>query len=133
MYFLALENCSIYISGSQKFEEGETYYATGARHPPGEHTEKILLAYDLNTGIFKWRYPQSSGRSAAGTMATASGLVFFGDNSESFEAVDGASGKPLWHFNTGQFIHASPMSYAVNGIQFVAIAAGTDVFSFALP
>jgi alcohol dehydrogenase (cytochrome c) len=66
-------------------------------------------------------------------MATSSGLVFFGDNSESFEAVDAKSGKPLWHFHTGQPLHASPMSYAVNGKQYVAIAAGSDVFSFALP
>jgi alcohol dehydrogenase (cytochrome c) len=66
-------------------------------------------------------------------MTTASGLVFFGDNAESFEAVDAKSGKPLWHFNTGQTFHASPMSYAVNGKQYLAIAAGNDVFSFALP
>jgi hypothetical protein len=47
-------------------------------------------------------------------MATASGLVFFGDDSESFEAVDGKTpGEPLWHFNTGQRIRASPMSYAI--------------------
>jgi len=66
-------------------------------------------------------------------MTTRSGLLFFGDNSESFEAVDARSGRPLWHFNTGQPLHASPMSYAVNGRQYVAIASGSDIFSFALP
>ena len=134
LYFLALEASSVYSSGAQKFKEGETYYATGVRHAPGEHGQKILLAYDLDTSALVWRYPQVSGRgSGAGTMTTASGLVFFGDNSESFEAVDAKTGKPLWHFNTGQSIHASPMSYAVNGKQYVAIAAGSDVLSFALP
>jgi alcohol dehydrogenase (cytochrome c) len=133
LYFMALEACSIYSSGSQKFEEGKTYYATGVRHPAGEHGRKILLAYDLDAATFRWRYPQTGGRGSAGTMTTASGLVFFGDNSESFEAVDAKNGKPLWHFNTGQSLHASPMSYAVNGKQYVAIAAGSDVFSFALP
>jgi len=59
--------------------------------------------------------------------------VFFGDDAHSFEAVDAATGKPLWHFNTGQPISASPMSYGVAGKQYVAIAAGSDVFSFALP
>jgi hypothetical protein len=39
----------------------------------------------------------------------------------------------LWHFNTGQAMHASPMTYAVNGIQYVAIAAGSDVFAFTRP
>ncbi|HEY8715870.1 MAG TPA: PQQ-binding-like beta-propeller repeat protein, partial [Candidatus Acidoferrum sp.] len=80
-----------------------------------------------------WTYPQvGNGQSSGGTMATAGGLVFFGDDSQSFEAVDAKTGIPLWHFNTGQDIHASPMSYAVNGNQYVAIAAGSNVFSFAL-
>jgi alcohol dehydrogenase (cytochrome c) len=43
------------------------------------------------------------------------------------------TGKSLWHFNTGQTFHASPMSYAVGGKQYVAIASGDDLFSFALP
>jgi alcohol dehydrogenase (cytochrome c) len=59
--------------------------------------------------------------------------VFFGDAAQSFEAVDARTGKPLWHFNTGQDMHASPMSYAIQGKQYVAIAAGTDVFAFGLP
>ena len=66
-------------------------------------------------------------------MATAGDLVFFGDDAGSFEAVDAHSGKPLWHFNTGQEMSASPMSYAVAGKQYVAIAAGSDIFAFALP
>jgi len=66
-------------------------------------------------------------------MTTAGGLVFFGDDSHSFEAVDAQCGEPLWHFNTGQRIYASPMSYAIADSQYVAIAAGSDVFSFALP
>ena len=66
-------------------------------------------------------------------MTTASGLLFFGDDAGSFEAVDPRTGKPLWNFNTGQEISASPMSYAIAGRQYVAIAAGSDVFSFALP
>jgi alcohol dehydrogenase (cytochrome c) len=59
--------------------------------------------------------------------------VFFGDNAQALEAVDAKTGAPLWHFTTGQPIHASPMTYAVLGKQYVAIAAGTDIFSFALP
>jgi alcohol dehydrogenase (cytochrome c) len=65
-------------------------------------------------------------------MTTAGGLVFFGDDAGEFEAVDARSGKPLWHFNTGQRMHASPMSYAVDGVQYVCIAVGSDLFSFAL-
>jgi alcohol dehydrogenase (cytochrome c) len=60
-------------------------------------------------------------------------LVFFGDDAESVEAADARTGKPLWHFNTGQEFGASPMSYAVQGKQYVVIAAGSNIFSFALP
>ncbi|MGO9437070.1 MAG: PQQ-dependent dehydrogenase, methanol/ethanol family, partial [Terracidiphilus sp.] len=68
-----------------------------------------------------------------GVMSTASGLVAYGDDAQNFVVLDGHSGKPLWHFNVGQSIHASPMSYAIGGKQYLAIAAGSDVFSFAVP
>jgi alcohol dehydrogenase (cytochrome c) len=60
-------------------------------------------------------------------------LVFFADDADSLEAVDGETGRPLWHFNTGQSFVASPMTYAVEGVQYVTICAGSDVFSFSLP
>jgi alcohol dehydrogenase (cytochrome c) len=133
-YFLALEECGIFHRKPEKFSEGREYYATGVKRVPGGPREKILLAYNLDTGVFEWRYPQAGdGGSAAGTMTTAGGLVFFGDDAESFEAVEARTGKPLWHFTTGQRFHASPMSYAVLGKQYVAIASGNDIFSFALP
>jgi alcohol dehydrogenase (cytochrome c) len=104
------------------------------KHIPGEERQRLLLAFDIDHGKFAWRYPQvSHGWSAGGTMTTAGGLVFFGDDSESLEAVDAQSGKPLWHFNTGQSIDASPMTYSVEGSQYVAIAAGSDIISFTLP
>ena len=65
-------------------------------------------------------------------MTTAGGIVFFGDDAQSLEAIDAHTGKPLWHFNTGQDMSSSPMTYAVDGKQYVAIASGSDVFSFAL-
>ena len=48
-------------------------------------------------------------------MSTVTGVVFFADNQGFFEAADATTGKSLWHFNTGQSLHASPMSYAVGG------------------
>ncbi len=134
VYFLALEECQTFFSKPQKFEEGKTFYSTGVKRIPGETSQKILLAYDLDKQSFAWRYPQvGRTHSSGGTMTTAGGLVFFGDDAQSFEAVDAQTGKPLWHFNTGQDFSASPMSYAVQDKQYVAIAAGSDIFSFALP
>jgi alcohol dehydrogenase (cytochrome c) len=134
LYFIALESCDIYAKKPQEFQRGKTYYSTGVRRSQGDHNQKILLAYALESDKPEWRYVQAGeGHSSAGTMTTAAGLVFFGDDTRSFEAVDARTGKPLWHFNTGQNIAASPMSYAVGTKQYVAIAAGGDVFSFALP
>jgi alcohol dehydrogenase (cytochrome c) len=134
LYFLAVEDCGIFSTKPQVFAEGHPYYATGVRHVEGEKKEKILLAYNLGSNHIEWRYPQTGkGDSSGGTMTTASGLVFFGDDAESIEAVDGETGAPLWHFTTGQRMHASPMSYAVQGKQYIAIASGMDIFSFALP
>jgi alcohol dehydrogenase (cytochrome c) len=133
-YFLASENCNLYFKKAEKFQEGHDYYSTGVKRSPGDDRERVLLAYDLESGKPAWRFVQAGGgHSSAGTMTTKGGLVFFGDDAQSFEAVDGRSGAPLWHFNTGQNIHASPMSYAVNGKQYVAVASGSDIFSFALP
>jgi alcohol dehydrogenase (cytochrome c) len=134
MYFLALEMCQNFFSlPTEAFQEGKEYYATGVKRIPGEASQKLLLAYSLYNGSIAWKYPQIGRHSTGGTMTTAGGLVFFGDDAGSFEAVDAKTGKPLWHFNTGQDMSASPMTYAVAGKQYVAIAAGSDVFSFALP
>jgi alcohol dehydrogenase (cytochrome c) len=133
-YFLALESCDIYMLKAEKFVPGQTYYATGTRRSETDQSQKILLAYSLQADKPAWRYVQAGeGHSSAGVMTTAGGLVFFGDDARSFEAVDATTGKPLWHFNTGQNISASPMTYAVNSKQYVAIAAGSDVFAFTLP
>ncbi|HVO57011.1 MAG TPA: PQQ-dependent dehydrogenase, methanol/ethanol family [Dongiaceae bacterium] len=132
-YFMASENCSVYRRGGEKFVPGRTFYGTGAQRSPGDVSKKILLAYNLATLKPAWKYPQAgSGWSNGGTMTTGGGLVFFGDDAQSFEAVDASTGAPLWHFQTGQNITASPMSFSVNGTQFVAIAAGSNVFCFRL-
>ena len=134
LYVMALENCQIFFSKPKPFTQGETYYGTGTKHVPDEHSQKILLALSVADGKEAWRYPQAGrGNSWGGTLTTAGGLVFFADDSDSLEAVDAETGKPMWHFNTGQSFSASPMTYAVGGVQYVAVCAGSDVFSFALP
>jgi alcohol dehydrogenase (cytochrome c) len=133
-YFLAFEGCSVYFVKPAQFEEGREYYSTGTKHDPSDKTERILLSFDPQTKTFAWRYPQAgNSHSWGGVMTTATGLVFFADDADFFEAADAKTGKSLWHFNTGQTFHASPMSYAVRGKQYVAIASGFDLFSFALP
>jgi len=132
-YFRSYEACAIFRKGTAQFGEGDTYYATGARFE--EQTGKSYInGFDLDRLDFAWRELQfGSNKGWGGVMSTATGLVAYGDDGENFVVADGRTGKPLWHFNVGQPIHASPMSYAITGKQYFAIAAGTDVFSFALP
>lgn len=133
-YVMALESCSVYFSKAMPFTPGETYYGTGTKFPSGERSQKILLALSVADGKEVWRYPQTGrGNSWGGTLTTAGDLVFFADDADSLEAVNAETGQALWHFNTGQSFSASPMTYAVDGVQYVAISAGSDVFSFALP
>jgi alcohol dehydrogenase (cytochrome c) len=133
-YVLALEACNLYFTKAEPFQKGQVFYNTGTKHSPDEQSQKILLALSIADGKVVWRYPQiGRGNSWAGTLTTASGLVFFGDDTGSFEAVEASTGRPLWHFNTGQNMNASPMTYSVDGVQYVTIAAGSDVFSFSLP
>ena len=70
----------------------------------------------------------------AGVMSTASGLVFAGDNEGNFMAFDSRTGKNLWRYSTGTPIWgAAPMTYMLDGRQYVVIASGTTLLSFALP
>jgi alcohol dehydrogenase (cytochrome c) len=67
-------------------------------------------------------------------MSTDGGLVFYGEsNGGAFVAADARSGKPLWHFDTGENWKAGPMTYAIDGKQYVAVAAGTTIITFGLP
>jgi alcohol dehydrogenase (cytochrome c) len=133
-YVIAAENCASYVSSTQGFQKGKGFEGTGSQKIPGEQGEKFLRAIDIQSGQIRWEYPMiGDGTSWAGTLSTAGGLVFFGDDSGYFVAVDGKSGKPLWHFNTGaSHLSASPITYAIDGQQYVALAAGTNIVTFGL-
>jgi len=134
-YFRSLEACDVLQAKNVPFEQGRPYYSTGARTPPGSvASESYINAFDLTKLDFAWRDKQiGEGPAYAGVMTTAGGLVAFGNNASEFEMDDARTGKPLWAFRLGQPMHASPMSYAIAGKQYFAVAAGDDVFAFALP
>ena len=74
----------------------------------------------------------SEGKRDAGVLATAGGLLFYGDPPGDFVALDERTGKPLWHFPAGSENRASPMTYMAGGRQFVAIAVGPNILCFDL-
>ena len=93
----------------------------------------MLRAIDMQTGAIAWELPQiGRGTSWGGTLATAGGLVFFGDDSGALVAVDAATGARLWQFQTNVQWKASPMTYVFDGRQHVAVAAGPNIIAFRL-
>lgn len=132
-YVMALESCGIYTKSSAWWKPGESFYGGGTRHAPGE-SRKFLRAIDIQTGKVAWEYPQiGAGNTWGGMLTTAGGVVLFCDDSGAFAALDAITGKALWHFNANVAWHASPMTYAVDGKQYVSIAAGSNILTFALP
>ena len=90
-------------------KKGKEYYATGVKRAPGVIGEKKLVAYDAVSATPRWSYALlGDGESWAGAMSTAGGLIFFGNDSEEFEAVDARSGKSLWKLTSGRLCMLLP-------------------------
>ena len=80
-----------------------------------------------------WDFKIFQGSLTNGVLATAGNVVFAAVRDGNILALDARSGAHLWHFQTGGNLAASPISYAVDGRQYIAIAAGNVVYAFALP
>ncbi len=134
-YFNALERCNLFSKNHGEWVAGRGYMGGGARPAPGESFEKYLRAINIQTGEIAWEVPQvtTPATASAGVLSTASGLVFFGENSGSFMAADATNGKILWQFQTNQTWKASPMTYTFDNKQYVAVAVGAEIVAFGLP
>ena len=97
-----------------------------------EEAYGVIRAYDPNTLEPKWEYRMAD-ITWGGVLSTAGDLVFGGGKEGYFVALDARSGAELWKMPVGGQVNAGAMSYAVNGKQYVAIAAGSSLFTFALP
>ncbi|MGH9326597.1 MAG: PQQ-binding-like beta-propeller repeat protein [Terriglobia bacterium] len=124
-YVMALKKCTVKLSsGSWK-----------AEHLQVEPAKKYLRALDIDNGKIVWQIPQfgpAAGKRDAGVLATAGRLLFYGDPSGNIVAVNERNGKKLWHFPTNGENKASPMTYTVNGKQFIALAVGPNILCFGL-
>jgi len=97
-----------------------------------EEAYGVIRAYDPYTLEAKWEHRMAD-ITWAGVLSTAGDLVFGGGREGYFLALDARTGELKWRESLGGQINAGAMSYAVNGRQYVAIAAGSALFSFALP
>lgn len=90
----------------------------GAIPPSGN-----VSAINVNSGKLTWQY-KAKLPMLGGLTATAGNLVFGGEQTGYFDAIDAKTGKRLWHFFLGAGVTAPPITYRVNGVQYVAVAAG---------
>ena len=135
-YVQAFEKCSIYTKAPQgPWEPGKPYLGGSQRVLQEDPTpQRILRAIDIRTGAIAWELPQPGPAiSWGGTLATATGLVFVAEDGGALMAVDATTGTPLWTFQTNANWRASPMTYMFDGRQHIAIAAGANILSFAIP
>ncbi len=132
-YVTARDQCDIFSTAPQPYEAGHAYY--GSAYFPSEEAEPFrgfLKAIDPATGEIKWKFEHTS-PTWSGVLSTAGGLVFTGDAEGNLVAMDAASGKALWHFQMGGAVYAAPIAFAVDGKEYVAIAAGSAICAFGLP
>jgi len=96
-------------------------------------SNSTLRALDYRTGKVVWNHEIGNGESIAGILTTAGHLLFSADNSGNLLALDPATGKTLWHLNAGGRMVASPMTYKLDGRQYLIIALQDILYAFALP
>jgi alcohol dehydrogenase (cytochrome c) len=132
-YLMVQESCAIYMKNAEWWTPGQSFYGGTAKRVVLENGGKVVRALSLETGSIAWDTPVEGGILQSGVMSTAGGLVFYGDGSGEFVAADAKTGKRLWQFQAGQSWKAGPMSYAIDGKQYVAIAGGTTLMVFGLP
>ena len=131
-YLFAEESCAIYTKNDQQWQAGKSFYGGVTRRAPGTSAAgRVLKALDIQTGKAAWEIPVGGGILGSGLLATSAGLVFYGAD-EGFVAVDASDGTRLWQFTTNQSWRAGPMTYSVNGDQYVAVAAGSNILAFTL-
>jgi alcohol dehydrogenase (cytochrome c) len=133
LFVIAYDGKMTYRSVPVQYEAGRQY-SGGQGGGGGREAGTIkIIAIDALTGKAKWTYPLLRRSFAIGVLATRSGVLFAATGEGNVIALDSKTGKALWHFQTSGNIASAPMSYSVDGKQFIAIGAGNSLYSFALP
>lgn len=118
---------SIYFS---KPADG-TYGWAGSDY--GVWGKAVLDALDYQTGKIRWGHELGPGDSYAGVLTTDSGLTFTGDALGNVLALDTKDGKTLWHAGTDAPMQTSPITYELDGRQYVITSSGGVTFAWAVP
>ncbi|OLC35913.1 MAG: hypothetical protein AUH28_06765 [Acidobacteria bacterium 13_1_40CM_56_16] len=138
-YLAYSESGQQYISAPAAFEAGRQYIGRGRTAAPAvarsnePQPSAGIKALDPETGRTIWDFKLARPSLQNGVMATAGGVVFAASRDGDLIALDAQTGTSLWRYQTGGNMRASPMSFAVEDRQYVAIASGDTIYCFALP
>ena len=94
--------------------------------------ESMLQAINYKTGKLAWSHRWEGSGVRSGVLSTAGNLVFAGDTSNNFIALNAATGKPLWHANLGKAMSNGAITFELDGLQYVAVGAGDRMFTFVM-
>jgi PQQ-dependent dehydrogenase (methanol/ethanol family) len=123
MYIPARDRPNMAIRTESELEVGKMFTSGSFPRVPGNEPKGFLVALDPATGKVRWKSERPQWV-WSGTLATAGGLVFMGETDGWFRAYDAATGAVLWSFFCGAGVDASPITYELDGRQYIAVAAG---------
>jgi glucose dehydrogenase len=122
MYVLGLHQPMLYKVKKEALKP-PAFWLGGIFIPTGEPQYGLFSAVDLNTGRIAWQ-AQIPDPMIGGAMVTAGGVVFVGTADKRFLAFDAKTGQQLWSYAADAGVNAPPVSYAIGGRQYVAVAIG---------
>lgn len=140
-YAVNLHQPMTYHVEPSAYPDGKLWLGGAFKNSVGEEQWGNVTAVNIDTGKIAWQ-AKTAQPMIGGALATAGNLVFAGEGNGWFKAYDAKTGKVLWQFQCGAGVNAPPVSYSVNGKQYIAVAVGgnsqmdfkrgNSVFVFAL-
>ena len=123
-YVLAMDQLMNFATHSVKDAPGQLRLGSAFTNvKSGGLQDGRFVAIDTNSGKIAWTV-QTGQPLIGGALATAGNLVFMGEGDGDFDAFDATTGKKLWSYRLGAGVNAPPVTYEVDGQQYVAVAAG---------
>ena len=122
LYTPVIDACAKFTTRQDEFREGMAYWGGGAKTQEKGQSGSVK-AFDAATGKQMWEWKHAH-PVVSSVLATAGDLVFVGAATGEFVALNARTGEQLWQLQTGSGIHSNPVTYSVNGKQYIAVASG---------